>query len=427
MTVADPLAKRAVLIERQAKVKSAFLLSLAFFAALNCYLAFFTPFQFDPYKYFYKGWAWWAMRDLRASSEMHNVALLGSSLIVSAVAGCDANYQGKSVDLTQYHKAVYLDHRLRTTFGGDFSTFNLALPGQMPSDAYLALRAMVNCAHRPDVVIYGVAPRDFLDSTLNSPVDTEPFKYFRRLTNMDDVANAMFRSPLAKLDWFLQRHIYLYGTSMDFRLSLIEGAQDLLGHVLPSPAGAKPFTWWDRTRLLPSYLPGELAPGAVMIPPIDEKTGQPGWKDNTKEYAARYKSPDPLTYRTQVFFLKQMAAFCRKERIELIVVNMPITVRNAMILTPQVYNNYRQAMRVVCFESGVTFFDLCDWTHYYMRDFTDTVHLSAFGGRKFMDQLVDYLAIDRRSSMAMSLAGKELERYIMANRDKRKDAAGKWQ
>src|SRR5207253_2325947 len=134
---------------------------------------------------------------------LHNGTLLCSSPVVSAISACEANYHGETFDLSSYHKASFLDHKLRTKFGGTFNTYNLSAPGQMPSDAYLMLRAMVNSANRPDVVIYGIAPRDFMDCTLQNPADTEPFRYLTRLVNIDTVSNHYFRSPWAKLDYYL--------------------------------------------------------------------------------------------------------------------------------------------------------------------------------------------------------------------------------
>ena len=307
------------------KVKSTFLLALIAYVAINAYLAFFTPIQFDQYAFPYRGWAWWTVNDLKTSPDVHNVALIGSSLMMSAVDGCDSNYLHKNLDLTEYHKAQYFDHKLRTAFGGTFKTFNLSLPGLMPSDAFLAVKAMVNTAHRPDVIIYGIAPRDFIDSTLSSPVDTEPFHYLKRLVNLDDVSKALFRSPLAKLNWSLEQNIYLYGHSMDFQLAFNSSADRFLSVAAAKPYSNKPFTWWDRVRILPGYMPGELHPTAVMTIPINTKDALPRFVDNTKEYQERYRSPDELTYRTQVFFLKKLTEYCHKERIELVVVNMPIT------------------------------------------------------------------------------------------------------
>src|SRR5262245_1129721 len=70
---------------------------LAFFL-VNVGCSFFAPVEFDRYKYPFHGWAWWVFNDLRNDKEMHNVALLGSSLTVSANAGCDANFLNVPLD-----------------------------------------------------------------------------------------------------------------------------------------------------------------------------------------------------------------------------------------------------------------------------------------------------------------------------------------
>ena len=75
----------------RAKIRSVFGVAFVIFVLLNIYCSFSNPFRFDPFKYSYRGWAWWTMNDLKRSAEnVHNVAVLGSSLMVSAVAGTDA-------------------------------------------------------------------------------------------------------------------------------------------------------------------------------------------------------------------------------------------------------------------------------------------------------------------------------------------------
>lgn len=251
--------------------RSIFLVSLIAFLAINITCSISAPFDFDPYKFIYHGWAWWILDDLRHDRGQHNLALLGSSLMVSAVAGCDANFLNKPIDLSRYHKASYLDNLLSTTFNGTFNTFNLSAPGQMPSDAYLTLQAMVNANKRPDIVIYGVAPRDFIDSTLSSPTDTEPFRYLKRIVNIDDVAGQLYRSPMMRLDWFLQRNIYFYQYSLDLQMSINRKIQKALAILVPAPPTKTPFTWWDRQKLLPNYLGGELIPGSMVAGPLDRK------------------------------------------------------------------------------------------------------------------------------------------------------------
>src|SRR6185437_159768 len=116
--------------------------------------------------------------------------------------------------------------------------------------------------------IYGVAPRDFIDSTLSGANDTEPFHYLTRLVNIDDVANAAFRSYWCKLDWFLQRTIYLYNYSLDFKLALAKNCELALNKLVPCPPSPHPFTWWDRVRMLPQYIPAEIHAEAMINGPI---------------------------------------------------------------------------------------------------------------------------------------------------------------
>jgi hypothetical protein len=390
------------------KVRSLFLLSMAIFLLGNACLSFAAPFRFDPYKFSYRGWAWWIMDDLRKDPHAHNVAVLGSSIMCSAVAGCDANFLNSPLDLTNYHRVAYLDQQLKQTYGGNFNTFNLAAPGQMPSDAYLYLKAMTETANRPDVVIYGVAPRDFIDSTLQGPNDTEPFHYLSRLVNVSNVANAEFRSVWAKLDWCMQQLLFMYGYSLDMRLAAGEIAEKTINKLIPKPYAQLPFTWWHRVRMLPTYLPGDISPGAMIAAPLsaDKVT----FTDNSVEYRRRYKDPDPETFRTQMHFLRKLTEYCQRERIELILVNMPITMWNAGLLDAGAYHKYLLQLRQFAWNHNVVFYDLCNFPSYTNADFHDTVHLNAFGGKKFFDNLLASLRTDFRASTMLSIAGIELEK-----------------
>lgn len=392
------------------KVRSFFLLSLLAFVLLNASLTFFGPLHFDPFKFNYRGWAWWTMDDLRNhDNRVHNVALLGSSTMVSATAGCEANHRNTGLDLTKDHNLTYLDSGLSKAFkDGDFDTFSLAAPGQMPSDAFLALKAMVQTANRPDVVIYGLAPRDFVDSTLAGPNDTEPFKYFTRIVNIDDVAKHVFHNPFARLDWFLQRIFFIYGQSLDFRMALTEGTEKFLNAILPPPNTAKPFTWWNRVALLPGYLPAEIHPEAVMAGPIDEKTARTKYNNNVIEYLQRYKKPNLEAFKTQMYFLRKLAQYCHNERIELVLVNMPITRFNVSMLPAGVHQKYLDSLRAFAWNNNVIYYDLCEFKRYPKDDFHDSVHLNAFGGKKFFDDVLSSMVKDSRASLALRMAGMQL-------------------
>ncbi len=395
---------------------SAFMVALALFFGVNFGMSFYTPIDFDPYRFPYQGWAWWTFNDLKASKELHNVALLGSSLMVSAVSCCDANHLNKLLDLTNYHKASYLDDKLTTTFGGKFNTYNLSAPGQMPSDAYLTLKGMLTTAHRPEIVIYGIAPRDFIDSRMASPTDTEPFRFLNRLVNTDDCVSGLFRDPLGRLEWLINRNLYVSHHAVDFQMLGGDTIKAILDKATPVPPGARAYTYWDRTKLMPLYKPGEIHSQAIITQPTSRAQATAEWRDNTVEYIERYRHPDRHTYKTQFYFLRKLAQLCKQEKIELILVNMPIAKENIAVLKPEAYLKFVFGLQQFALDQKVATYDLNDFNHYDKSDYHDYVHLNAFGAKKLFDSLVDTLKNAPHTNLAMRMAGQELVRQV-ANQD----------
>jgi hypothetical protein len=389
---------------------SSFAVAIALFFAVNFGMSFYTPIDFDPYRFPYQGWAWWTFNDLKASKELHNVALLGSSLMVSAVSCCDANHLNKQLDLTSYHKASYLDDKLTSTFAGKFNTYNLSAPGQMPSDAYLTLKGMLTTAHRPEVVIYGVAPRDFIDSRMSSPTDTEPFRFLNRLVNTDDCVSGLFRDPLGRLEWLINRNLYVSHHAVDFQMLSGDQVNAILDKAAPVPAGVKAYTYWDRTKLMPLYKPGEIHSQAIITQPTSRAQATAEWRDNTVEYIERYRHPDRHTYKTQFYFLRKLAQLCKQEKIELILVNMPIAKDNIAVLKPEAYLKFVFGLQQFALDHKVATYDLNDFNHFDKSDYHDYVHLNAFGAKKLFDNLVNTLKNAPHTNLAMRMAGQELVR-----------------
>jgi hypothetical protein len=207
----------------------------------------------------------------------------------------------------------------------------------------------------------------------------------------------------------MQKVLYLYDNSLDFRLALANQSERFINKYLPCPYSNQPFTWWDRTRIMPQYLPAEIHPQAIVSGPL--KRSEITFKDNTIEYKQRYKKPDRETFRTQMYFLRKLAEYCHRERIELVVVNMPITDQNVQILPPGVYKNYVSSLVEFAWNHNVVFYDLCDFNKYTKDDFHDTVHLNAFGARKFFDCLLTAIDADPRAQSVLTMSGAELAEH----------------
>jgi hypothetical protein len=335
---------------------------------------------------------------------------MGSSLIVTATNYSDSVYLNKPVNIATYHGAQYLDSLLKQKYGGSFKTYNLSSPGQIPSDAFMTLQAMLKTSHRPDVLIYGIAPRDFYDSSKATAMDSEPFKYLRRLVNLEGTLGYMFRSPWSKMNWLMEENLYLYGNSIDLQLLCTRAAEKLVDKLVPIPAGAQPYTPWDRQALIPKYKPAEVFPEAVQIQPEDP-LNPPALKDDSQQYIDRYKKPSARTFREQFFFLNKVAEVCQREKIELVLVNMPITQSNIKLLGVERYLEYIYALYRFSQEHDVPTFDLFDCKYFDPKtNYHDSVHLNATGGKKFWDRLVKILGRTPRTNFALELAGQKLQK-----------------
>jgi hypothetical protein len=162
-------------------------------------------------------------------------------------------------------------------------------------------------------------------------------------------------------------------------------------------------------------LPAEIHPEAVMAGPIDRATATAKYTDNTLEYLQRYKHPDPHTYKTQIYFLKKIAEFCHKERIELILVNMPISQANLRLLPKGGYIQYLQTLKEFAMLHNVAFSELNNFERYSQPDFHDSVHLNAFGGQKFFDDVADSIFNDLKLNPLVAMSGEHLAKHRALN------------
>ena len=372
-------------------ILSAFTLSLLAFAAINTIFAQSELAIVNPEITSYRGWSWWTVHDIRAAKVPSNLVLLGSSLMVAAIAECDANYLGHTLDLATYRGAAYLDEVLHKRFGGSFSTLNLSAPGQMPSDAYLTLKAAIKEGIRPKTIVYGVAPRDFLDGTMQSPSDSEAFKFLQRSVDITDCGFDYFATPFGKFEWLLQRTIHLYRVSLDCRINMEKICRQYLSHNglinLPEGEGsAADFA----SRLRAILKPFNIEPGTFLA--LQTVDNEAPMIDNTRDYKDRYRNPDRRLYETQFRFLNRIAKLCAQEKIKLILVQMPITETNVKILKPQLYAKYKADLSSICADKNIPLLDLCQFNNYNISDYRDSVHLNGYGGKKFVDNLVTALA-----------------------------------
>lgn len=375
------------------------------FAAIGLTQQLVSKYAFPDHSY-----VWWTVSHIRGLTEEEkhpDLAFLGSSLMVSTAIETDVETYKFALDMTLYRRAKFFDEVMGERTGRKVRTLNLASPAQLPSDSYLTLKEAIAEGVRPGVVLYGIAPRDFINGTaVEYPFETACYQYLRRLISTDDIDKALdnataqsssFPWNTLPVSWNLidqptLRRFFsmqpIMRAAVDLRVLAEANAADFAGSILNGLGIGERHFLYVR-YLLPNFKPLHMVPGALLAGwTYNSKKKGPDYYDNTQAYIERYANPSEQFYTSQMASLKEIVALCNREKIKLVVINMPIREVNVSILSPQWRARYKQDIERETAKVQTTFMDLCFFNQYTQDDYGDPVHLNGKGGRKFTDTLV---------------------------------------
>lgn len=322
--------------------------------------------------------------------ERPRVVLLGSSLVMFPFWAMDAGINPKIDDIAHYHQSMALSRALSATqvpAAGSVPVFNLASAGQMSSDTYLYVNEFLAGASKPDVVLWGVAPRDFGDANLTSPMSTVSFK---RIVNLQNLAKykATFLPHFNEQAEFIANEIcYFYGRRWRMQREsdrLIEK----LDTVITSKCGVTP----GAGSLAPAQASGVVfadEPGADITRRL---TGfaRERWVSSLREYRSRYKGIGDRDITVQISCLDRTLKLCRDRGIKVVLVNLPLTRANRELMPAHFYQRFggELAAAAARYPSDVSYFDLSLDKRFTAYDFWDTVHMNQLGGAKLLNIIV---------------------------------------
>jgi hypothetical protein len=386
-------------------MKSRFLTALLVFAVLNLVVAVVNPCRGKAADFPEMTWTGWAVKHY-IEGPKPNVVFLGSSLMLVPLDGVDANYLNQKIDGSQHHSSVYFESVFKKLTGADIKTFIFALPGEMPSDACLITRNMLSGAKKPDVIVYGVGPRDFMDNLLISPCASDPYRYLSRFGVQPSLVSNLMPDWTDRLNYEFGQACYLYGNKTDLVCEATRGGAKQIEKVLPAPPGSK-FTIFDRHMLMPDYHPWELSKGEALFRPIPPDQKIP-FEDNLTEYRKRYATVKWDMFVSQMQFLADLMNTARKNGTHVVLVEMPITDLNRSLLKPYAWKAYRNGIKALARAKGATFINLEDSGKFETSDFGDTVHLHSRGGQKLLDLIAEKMAQNAATRIALKLPKTEV-------------------
>lgn len=354
-----------------------------------------------PEDFPFLSWTGWTIKSFLDQPKRPDVVFLGSSLMLVPLDGTDADYLNRRVDGSQHHHSAFFEHAIKSASGLAPTSFTFALPGEMPSDAYLITTNLLKGERHPDLIIYGVGPRDFLDNLLPSPAATDPYHYLSRFADIGPIANRVFTTFDERFGFELSRAFYFYGQRESIVADLGKSVTRALDKVLPLPAGTTAFDYDDRHQVIPDYHPCQVAVGQAMFRPVPLGQPQP-FVDNLGEYRKRYAKLKWDTYTTQMGFLADTLEAARKQGSKCVVVAMPLTQDNISLLSNDSWNAYVNGVASTAQAKGASFIDMSKDAEFSKDDFNDTVHLHSGGGRKFLSKLASQLADNQEVLTALA-------------------------
>ncbi|MBX9939146.1 MAG: DUF1574 domain-containing protein [Candidatus Obscuribacterales bacterium] len=350
---------------------------------------------FNPLRVSHRSWVYWNEREFlldakKDKQEPLHTALFGSSLMMSALHGGDAVYLDKPQNVTLHHKSQLFKDLMEKRSGKPNNNFAFALGGEMVSDAYILFKSMIEQGRgrHPEKLIYGIAPRDFMDHALPSVTSTEIYRYMRRVTDLAEIENRARTGPAEKLEIWLAKLSYIYQHREEFLYLQTRYAKLLCRKLLGTGDLDLVHAPMHIRKQAFLELPEDSAPNEVIVtPPV----GPEPYVDNSSEYRNRYRKYRETQFAEQLGYLEKLLKLAKENNVEVILVNMPLTESNMNLMPSGFYQNYYSRVENLAKVNGANLLDLNDHKLFPIEYFGDGVHMNTRGGKRFFEVLVDKL------------------------------------
>lgn len=329
---------------------------------------------------------WWSANDLKNLSQAPDIVLFGSSLINTAVLGAEATYLQKPIDACLDHRSTYLEKQLCNSDRQKHVVFSLAVPGQMASDAYALASTLLAGNHKPKSIIWGIAPRDFIDCELHDVTSTETYRLMSRIRNLSELQAVSKSSFWDSLETKLGQLSFLYAHKSDFVFLQHKFVNQLIANLehkdldeIKLPVALRKDALYE--------CPEDRAANEQMIMPYD--ANHPLFTDNTGEYRWRYREFRPKAFATQLACLKYMTKYAHNNGIDLFVVNMPLLPENLALLPESTYLLYLKETSKAVVQGGGHFINLQNPQLVQKQNYLDSAHLNGIGGEKLLNSFAE--------------------------------------
>lgn len=339
-----------------------------------------------------------AIKEYKEQKPPANVVLLGSSLMMFPFWAMDASFDPKIADIAHYHKSVALQAVLEKNGIKNSSVFSLASAGQMSSDAFLYASEFLKGDTKPEVVVWGIAPRDFADDNVKSPMATVSFKQIVDLHNFSSYAKTFLPRFEDKAEFIANHSCFLYGRRWRFQKEADRTLEKISAAVARVFVGKAADS--KNSATAGGAVPAPIAAAAAKSAAVKDSANTPDlsissllagtaeqrWETSTREYRGRYKNIAERDLSVQMSCLDNTLKICQERGIKVVLVNMPLTKLNQGLMADGFYQRFNQQVKTLASAYGkdVTLVDMTNQSQFQESDFWDTVHMNHIGGSKLI-------------------------------------------
>jgi hypothetical protein len=380
-----------------AKTISKFGIACVLFGAVNLAFAFcFGASGSDVFPLQNRTEAWWTVKNFRECRNHADVLLIGSSLMCRVINEGEATYAHRVLNGHAHYYSQKLEDLLSQELKTKIKSISLSIPGLNASDASVVGCELLQGQKKPNIIVYGIAPRDVMDNALESPAGTDVFHLMEKIGNLSDVAYTARPTREDKFKYafnqLLSRAVPLYKDQEELVVCFRREASNLLQEYVPTPAiGYVPpsVTPIDRETRVAMRLLSPDSEANLRIFPSDAE--HPEHFDFRNCYLAAYNPFRPKQYRTQLDFVDRFLRTAQERDMKVVLVNMPLRQDSFDLMPANFYNLYSQDIRRLAATRGATLIDMQPMA-FEDEDFVDQVHLTGTGACKFIDRLAPRLA-----------------------------------
>lgn len=394
MSVPSPIQKTTDALKR-----SPVLIALILVAVLNVFLNVKDPFgRVDPNTIpSAKHWAYWTTQDFLKEEAAPDVVLLGSSIFMNPLWMLEAEHLNRKVDIVVERRSHYLEDAIKKYLPDtNLRCFNFALPGAMVSDDYMIVRTLFKEGKTPKVVVLGLTPLDMTDDDFYCAVSSTHYKYLSRFTRTRDLLDLAMPKPWQRTEFLVNEGLYMAGRKHDVQGSVIGSMRKGMSGYL-GPLSAQPLSSKEKGDVKDAIYQDEVAPGIWLAQPV----GIDYYNDNSKNFKKRYRFATPERCQIKMAWLKKCIDLCKEKGIEPLIVNVALPQPALTILPDGVHDALVKKVENMAKEEGVAYIDLQKTGAFDIKDFTDSCHMDASGGRKVMDFVAREIGKDTRLSTAL--------------------------